>query len=47
MDGGGGLDMVDAEEEQGTGGEALIFKIPWVFLSIYHVHTSIAIHTPP
>ena len=32
MDGGGGLDMVDAEEEQGIGGEALILNFPWVFL---------------
>ena len=32
MDGGGGLDMVDAEEEQEIGDEALILNFPWVFL---------------
>ena len=35
MDGGGGLDMVDAEEEQGIFKircEALILNFPWVFL---------------
>ena len=35
MDGGGGLDMVDPEEEQGIFKircEALILNFPWVFL---------------
>ena len=34
--GGGGLDMVDAEEDPGdfeNKGEALILNFPWVFLS--------------